>query len=74
QIQEGIVRALMSAEGGRESGSGDDVLTALCEETIYINVGARSSDWSALLEWMTKGHAVLLLDGFAEGQTFDSRK
>lgn len=74
QIQEGIVRSLMSAEGGRESGSGNDVLTALCEETIYINVGARSSDWTVLLEWMTKGHAVLLLDGFAEGQTFDSRK
>lgn len=74
QIQEGIVRALMSAEGGREAGSGDDVLAAICEETVYINVGARSADWSALLEWMTKGHALLLLDGYAEAQTFDTRK
>lgn len=80
-IQEGIVAPMQSPFLSHElkPGNGEyspeplDPFEQVYRERVHANFGQRSSDWSVLLDLMMKGHTVLLIDGYAEGVTFNTR-
>lgn len=76
-IQEGIVAQLQGSLSFFEQETGGepaDPFAWVYLERVHANFGLRSSDWSILLDSLVKGQTLLLIDGYAEALTLDTRQ
>ncbi|MDU4695860.1 MAG: spore germination protein [Paenibacillus sp.] len=79
-IQEGIVAPLQAPFVSPEQMKDEDLLdrvdlfNLVCQERVHANLGQRSSEWSVLMDLLMKGQTLLLIDGYGEGVSFDTRK
>ncbi|GJM80503.1 spore germination protein [Paenibacillus sp. HMSSN-139] len=75
-IQEGIVANLQLPFSSFEPKEGEEPMNPfdwVYRERVHANIGQQSSDWSVLLDLLMKGQTLLLIDGYAEAMTFDTR-
>lgn len=77
RIQEDVLKPLMLwQERNEESYKGreeSDLLDRLWKESIYVSQGKRSSDIKEMLQLLTFGNVLLLIDQIPEGLAFNLR-